>query len=107
MELECLVENLGEMVLLWKRGARVLTAGEMMVRRDRRISLRGTNLVITGVTAEDQGEYECEVSRRTFFKCCTQWFVIARTCLVSLFQFKPRSNYNPHLENVRLQTGRL
>ena len=64
VELECLVENLGEMVLLWKRGARVLTAGEMMVRRDRRISLRGNNLVIAGVNKEDQGEYECEVRKK-------------------------------------------
>lgn len=61
VELECSVDNLGEMVQLWKRGARVLTAGKMKVRRDPRIRLRGTNLIIKKVESEDGGEYECEV----------------------------------------------
>ncbi len=37
------------MVLLWRKGVRVLTAGSIQVKRDRRIALRGTDLQITGV----------------------------------------------------------
>jgi len=40
--LPCKVRNLGPMILLWKKGTRVLTAGEMMIRRDERINLKGT-----------------------------------------------------------------
>ena len=46
LTLPCRVENLGAMVLLWKKGHRVLTAGNIHVRRDHRISLRGTDLQI-------------------------------------------------------------
>lgn len=44
--LPCAVKNLGPMVLLWKKGTRVLTAGNMKVRRDDRIELVGTGLQI-------------------------------------------------------------
>ena len=40
---------IGGMVLLWRKGVRVLTAGSIQVKRDRRIALRGTDLQITGV----------------------------------------------------------
>lgn len=49
------------MILLWKKGTRVLTAGEMMIRRDDRIVLKGTDLQVQHVTPEDGGLYSCEI----------------------------------------------
>ena len=46
VKLECDVTNLGDMVLMWKQGRRVLTAGRLMVRRDPRLRLEGTNLIM-------------------------------------------------------------
>ena len=34
--LPCRVANLGEFVLMWKRNSRVLTAGNLVVRKDSR-----------------------------------------------------------------------
>jgi len=59
--LPCKVRNLGPMILLWKKGTRVLTAGEMMIRRDDRIVLKGTDLQVQNVTPEDGGAYSCEI----------------------------------------------
>ena len=61
VRLECDVTNLGDMILMWKQGRRVLTAGELMVRRDARLRLEGTNLVISKLEAEDAGNYDCEI----------------------------------------------
>ena len=61
VKLECDVTNLGDMVLMWKQGRRVLTAGRLMVRRDPRLRLEGTNLIITNLEAEDAGSYDCEI----------------------------------------------
>lgn len=61
VELECSVEQLGSMVLMWKQGPRVLTAGSMMVRRDKRLQLRGNNLVISQLEVDDGGQYDCEI----------------------------------------------
>ena len=33
----------------------------MVVRRDRRLRLEGTNLVISNLEPEDSGEYDCEI----------------------------------------------
>ncbi|XP_059095815.1 brother of CDO-like [Tigriopus californicus] len=59
--LPCSVRDLGPMILLWKKGTRVLTAGDMMVRRDDRIDLKGTDLQINSVDVEDGGNYSCEI----------------------------------------------
>ena len=61
LTLPCSVKDLGPMVLLWKKGSRVLTAGAMKVRRDDRIVLQGTNLQIKDIGREDSGEYICEL----------------------------------------------
>lgn len=59
------VSNLGPVVLIWKHGTRVLTAGvgsvAMHVKRDDRVSLAGTDLVIVNVTQQDAGTYTCEL----------------------------------------------
>ncbi|QQP50234.1 Uncharacterized protein FKW44_011165 [Caligus rogercresseyi] len=48
--LPCEVDNLGPMILLWKR-----------VRGDDRIHLRGNNLKIEDIQISDGGEYSCEI----------------------------------------------
>lgn len=61
----CQVSNLGPVVLIWKHGTRVLTAGvgavAMHVKRDKRVSLVGTDLVIVNVSQSDAGTYTCEL----------------------------------------------
>ncbi|CAH2217768.1 jg18823, partial [Pararge aegeria aegeria] len=48
--LPCQVQNLGSLVLLWRRGPAVLTAASLMVTRDDRFRLvDGYNLQITDV----------------------------------------------------------
>ncbi|CAB4059535.1 unnamed protein product [Lepeophtheirus salmonis] len=59
--LPCEVDNLGPMILLWKKGTRVLTAGDMMVRRDDRIHLKRNNLQIKDIQVSDGGKYSCEI----------------------------------------------
>eukprot|EP00094_Tigriopus_californicus_P007073 TCALIF_06809-PA protein Name:"Similar to LAC Lachesin (Schistocerca americana)" AED:0.10 eAED:0.10 QI:0/0.83/0.71/1/0.83/0.85/7/550/467 len=59
--LPCQVRDLGPMILLWKKGTRVLTAGGLQVRRDDRFNLQGTNLQIKDIEREDSGEYVCEL----------------------------------------------
>lgn len=59
--LPCRTRNLGNMILLWKKGTRVLTAGVVKVRRDHRIKLEGTDLQISKIESDDAGEYVCEV----------------------------------------------
>lgn len=61
----CQVSNLGPLVLIWKHGTRVLTAGvgagTMHVKKDPRVSLAGTDLIVSNVTEGDAGEYRCEL----------------------------------------------
>ena len=59
------VTNLGPLVLIWKHGTRVLTAGvgagTMHVKKDPRVSLAGTDLIISNITDSDAGQYSCEL----------------------------------------------
>jgi len=61
----CQVTNLGPLVLIWKHGTRVLTAGvgagTMHVKKDPRVSLAGTDLIISNITDSDAGQYSCEL----------------------------------------------
>uniref|UniRef100_A0A0A9XXI1 Lachesin n=1 Tax=Lygus hesperus TaxID=30085 RepID=A0A0A9XXI1_LYGHE len=60
--LPCEVENLGSYVLLWRRGASVLTADKIMVTRDTRFRLvDGFNLEISNVAPQDAGDYVCQI----------------------------------------------
>ncbi|QQP41348.1 Uncharacterized protein FKW44_015686 [Caligus rogercresseyi] len=49
------------MILLWKKGNRVLTAGETKVRRDSRMQLLGNDLEISNLKKSDGGDYICEL----------------------------------------------
>ncbi|XP_049534075.1 hemicentin-1-like [Anopheles darlingi] len=61
--LPCEVENLGTLVLLWRRGSNVLTASQLMVTRDERIRLvNGYNLEISELEPQDAGDYVCQIS---------------------------------------------
>lgn len=65
MLLPCQVQNLGSLVLLWRRGQAVLTAASLMVIRDDRFRLvDGYNLQITQVGPQDAGDYVCQISDR-------------------------------------------
>lgn len=53
----------GKIVLLWRRGANVLTAASIMVTRDERFRLvDGYNLEIADVEPQDAGDYVCQIS---------------------------------------------
>ena len=55
------VGNIGGGTLIWKINNRLISAGDMIIRRDARFRLEGYNLTITGVSVKDEGEYVCEV----------------------------------------------
>jgi hypothetical protein len=60
--LPCKVKNLGSYVLLWRRGAAVLTAQNLMVTRDARFKIiDGYNLQISNVRISDAGDFVCQI----------------------------------------------
>lgn len=60
--LPCKVKNLGSFILLWRRGAAVLTAANLMVTRDTRLQMvDGFNLEILDVKISDAGDYVCQI----------------------------------------------
>jgi len=63
--LECSIENIGSSVIVWKQTDRIISAGEVLLRKDSRMSLikssNGFNLQLANVTPDDRGEYICEV----------------------------------------------
>jgi len=58
----CETQNIGSYVVLWKKDQEVLTAGDMIVKPDPRISLVDFNLRIKDLEAGDAGQYTCYVS---------------------------------------------
>merc|ERR1711971_752410 len=57
----CRTSNLEDFVVLWRKGARVLFAGPIRVKRDERLSLSENDLVLKEIVAEDEGKYSCQV----------------------------------------------
>ncbi|XP_059482890.1 lachesin isoform X2 [Neocloeon triangulifer] len=63
--LPCEIQNVGNFVVLWRRGSSVLTAREIMVTRDQRFRLvEGYNLEIRNVMPQDAGDYVCQISAK-------------------------------------------
>jgi len=64
LTLPCNTTNLGDLVLLWRQGSRIIFAGDIKVRWDQRFSKHGHNLRIERVGPKDNGEYTCEVETK-------------------------------------------
>ena len=47
--------------VIWKKDNRLISAGDMIIRKDPRLRLEGYNLTMRGVSVKDEGEYICEV----------------------------------------------
>jgi len=61
----CQVENIGTSTLIWKKDNRIISAGQVVIRKDKRFSLAGYNLTMHSVQVKDEGEYICEVETYT------------------------------------------
>ena len=54
--------NIGHFVRVWRWRDRILSAGDLMVRKGGRLSVtQGGHLKISDIGLEDAGEYICEV----------------------------------------------
>ena len=53
----------GENIVIWRKGERVLFAGDLRVRRDLRFDVLNNDLVIKESHIEDSGDYVCEIER--------------------------------------------
>lgn len=51
----------GESTVIWKEKGRIISAGDAIIRKDARLSLRGYNLRIDRLRETDAGEYVCEI----------------------------------------------
>lgn len=51
----------GTFVVVWKKGASLLSAGQQKITRDTRVSLHGYNLEIRDIKSSDQGDYTCQL----------------------------------------------
>ena len=91
---------MGSFVLMWKKDDRVLTAGNLVVRKDSRLQLRNDfSLEINSLKPEDQGPYICEIDvmgqaitidHTVFFANLLYEFIIINLsykCTVQLQQF--------------------
>ncbi|XP_044727881.1 limbic system-associated membrane protein-like [Chrysoperla carnea] len=63
--LPCEVQNLGNYVLVWRKGSTLLSAGNIMVTLDTRFRLLGYQLQIREVDAKDAGDYVCQIGDGT------------------------------------------
>jgi len=59
--LTCMVEDLGDSTLIWKKEGRMISAGDLLIRKDPRMKLIRQSLEISEVTEDDAGEYICNV----------------------------------------------
>eukprot|EP00090_Calanus_glacialis_P003808 TRINITY_DN12843_c0_g1_i2.p1 TRINITY_DN12843_c0_g1~~TRINITY_DN12843_c0_g1_i2.p1 ORF type:complete len:446 (-),score=143.17 TRINITY_DN12843_c0_g1_i2:65-1402(-) len=59
--LSCRVTNLGDSTLIWKKDGRMISAGDIVIRKNARMKLLDQSLEISDVTEEDAGQYICNV----------------------------------------------
>ena len=52
---------MGTSTLIWKKDNRIISAGQVVIRKDKRFRLDGYNLTMDSVQVKDEGEYVCEV----------------------------------------------
>ncbi|XP_073987400.1 neurotrimin-like isoform X2 [Rhodnius prolixus] len=63
LTLPCKVANIGTHVRAWKRGIAILTAGNVKLSPDERLSLvHGYDLEIRHIKPEDEGDYVCQIA---------------------------------------------
>nr|CAH0103507.1 unnamed protein product [Daphnia galeata] len=60
--LPCEVQNLGTFMVVWKKEATLISAGNTKVIRDNRLTIAGTSLDISKVSSKDSGNYTCEIN---------------------------------------------
>ena len=59
---ECKVLNIGHVVRVWTWGDRIISVGNLMVRKDKRLSVTHEgDLKISDIGLKDAGEYVCEI----------------------------------------------
>ena len=65
VHLPCMVNNLGKYVVMWKQKGRVISAGNLLVRKDNRFQLEISDnsftLKVSDLTVDDASDYTCEV----------------------------------------------
>jgi hypothetical protein len=62
INLECRVMNVGYFLRVWRLGDRVISVGNMMVRKGGRLSVSdGGDLEIRDIRLKDAGQYVCEL----------------------------------------------
>ena len=81
---------LGDSNVIWKESNRIITAGKIIIRKDRRLHLQdGFNLRIDDLKEEDSGEYVCEIE--TFGSPIHQTSKLEILGNLSIFVFKLHS----------------
>ena len=65
VHMPCMVNNLGKYVVMWKQKGRVISAGNLLVRKDSRFQLEisdnSFSLKMSDITVDDASDYTCEV----------------------------------------------
>lgn len=52
----------GTFMVVWKKEATLISAGNTKVIRDNRLTIAGTSLDISKVSSKDSGNYTCEIN---------------------------------------------
>merc|ERR1712227_845377 len=85
--LNCALINLNNNVIIWKKNERVLFAGGIRVRHDKRINVRGNSLIIDNVQPEDGDVYKCQIENSDGqLRDYSQKVVIYQTPIVKIGQ---------------------
>ena len=62
LTLPCEVRNLRDFVILWRKGERIISAGNLLVKKNGRVKLMDNfSLQLINIETGDAGDYFCEV----------------------------------------------